>query len=68
LYRDRYEASRVANELEELLRRPSYARRALEVSQRLKQENGPVRAADLIEGVLTGTRNPTEEAAYATGD
>jgi UDP:flavonoid glycosyltransferase YjiC (YdhE family) len=68
LYRDKYEASRVANELEELLRRPSYARRALEVSQRLKQENGPVRAADLIEGVLTGTRNPTEEAAYATGD
>jgi UDP:flavonoid glycosyltransferase YjiC (YdhE family) len=68
LYRDRYEASRVANELEELLRRPSYARRALEVSQRLKQENGPVRAADLIEGVLTGTRNRTEEAAYATGD
>jgi UDP:flavonoid glycosyltransferase YjiC (YdhE family) len=68
LYRDKYEASRVANELEELLRRPSYARRALEVSQRLKQENGPVRAADLIEGMLTGTRNRTEEAAYATGD
>jgi UDP:flavonoid glycosyltransferase YjiC (YdhE family) len=68
LYRDKYEAPRVANELEELLRRPSFARRALEVSQRLKQENGPVRAADLIEGVLTGTRNRTEEAVYATGD
>jgi UDP:flavonoid glycosyltransferase YjiC (YdhE family) len=68
LYRDKYEAPRVANELEELLRRPSFARRALEVSQRLKQENGPVRAADLIEGMLTGTRNRTEEAAYATGD
>jgi UDP:flavonoid glycosyltransferase YjiC (YdhE family) len=68
LYRDTYDAPRVANELEELLRRPSYARRALEVSQRLKQENGPVRAADLIEGVLSGTRNHTEEAVYATGD
>jgi UDP:flavonoid glycosyltransferase YjiC (YdhE family) len=68
LYRDKYDAPRVASELEELLRRPSYARRALEVSQRLKQENGPARAADLIEQVLTGTRNRTEEAAYATGD
>jgi UDP:flavonoid glycosyltransferase YjiC (YdhE family) len=68
LYRVKYDAPRVASELEELLRRPSYARRALEVSQRLKQENGPARAADLIEQVLTGTRNRTEEAAYATGD
>lgn len=68
LYRDKYDAPRVANELEELLRQPWYARRALEVSQRLKQENGPARAADLIDQVLTGTRNPTEEAAYATGD
>jgi len=68
LYRDKYDAPRCANELEELLRRPSYARRALEVSQRLKLENGPVRAADLIEGVLSGRRNHTEEAIYATGD
>jgi rhamnosyltransferase subunit B len=68
LYRDKYEATRVANELDELLRAPWYARRALEVSQRLKQENGPARAADLIEEVLTGKRNRTEEAAYATGD
>jgi rhamnosyltransferase subunit B len=68
LYRDKYDAPRVANELEELLRQPWYARRALEVSQRLKQENGPARATDLIDQVLTGTRNPTEEAAYATGD
>jgi UDP:flavonoid glycosyltransferase YjiC (YdhE family) len=68
LYRDKYDAPRVANELEELLRHPWYARRALEVSQRLKQENGPARAADLIEHILTGTRNRTEEAAYATGD
>jgi UDP:flavonoid glycosyltransferase YjiC (YdhE family) len=68
LYRDKYDAPRVANELEELLRQPWYARRALEASQRLKQENGPARATDLIDQVLTGTRNPTEVAAYATGD
>jgi len=68
LYRDKYLAPRVANELDELLRRPAYVRRALEVSQRLKQENGPARAADLIERVLSGTRNRTEEEVYATGD
>jgi rhamnosyltransferase subunit B len=68
LYRDKYVAPRVAAELEELLRQPSYARRALEVSQRLKQENGPARAADLIEQVLSGKRRRTEEAVYATGD
>jgi hypothetical protein len=40
----------------------------MEVGQRLKQENGPGRAADLIEQVLAGERNRTEEAVYATGD
>jgi rhamnosyltransferase subunit B len=68
LYRDNYLAPRVASELDELLHRPWYTRRALEVSQRLKQENGPARAADLIEQVLSGTRNRTEEEVYATGD
>ena len=68
LYRDKYVAPRVASELDELLRQPSYARRALEVGQRLKQENGTRRAADLIEQVLSGTRNRTEETVYATGD
>ena len=68
LYRDKYLEPRVAEELDHLLRQPSYARRALEVSQRLKQENGPARAAALIEQVLSGTRNRTEEAVYATGD
>jgi rhamnosyltransferase subunit B len=69
LYRDKYVAPRVAAELEELLRRPVYARRAMEISRRLKQENGPARAADLIEQVLSGTRNNnTEELAYASGD
>ncbi|HKG46982.1 MAG TPA: nucleotide disphospho-sugar-binding domain-containing protein [Pyrinomonadaceae bacterium] len=68
LYRDKYVAPRVAGELEELLRQPSYTRRALEVSRRLKQENGPARAADLIEQVLSGTRNNSGELAYASGD
>ena len=68
LYRKNYFAPRVANELNELLRQPTYARRALEVSQRLKAEDGPGRAADLIEQVLSGTPNETEELAYASGD
>jgi rhamnosyltransferase subunit B len=68
LYRDKYFETRVADELHELLQQPSYARRAMEVGQRLKQENGPARAADLIEQVLSGKRNHTEEAVYATGD
>lgn len=68
LYRDKYLAPRVASELDELLRQPSYALRAMEVSRRLKQENGPGRAADLIEEVLSETRNRTEEVVYATGD
>lgn len=68
LYRDKYLEPRVAGELDELFRRPPYARKALEASQRLKQENGPARAADLIEQVLSGTRNRTEEEVYATGD
>src|ERR1041385_1907218 len=48
LYRNNYRAPRVANELRQLLTQPSYARRALEVRQRLQQEDGPGRAADLI--------------------
>ena len=67
LYRKNYFAPRVANELHKLLQ-PTYARRALEVSQRLKQEDGPVRAADLIEQVLSGSQNRSEELVYASGD
>jgi len=67
LYRKEYLAPRVANELNELLRRPSYARKAMEVSRQLKQENGPARAADLIEQVLAGAKNNSEELAYASG-
>ena len=68
LYRDKYLATRVTEELHELLKQPWYARRAIEVGQRLKQENGPARAADLIEEVLAGKRKPKEEAVYAAGN
>ena len=67
LYRKNYLAPEVANELNELLRRPFYARKALEVSQQLKQEDGPGRAADLIEEVLSGKRKSTEELVHASG-
>jgi rhamnosyltransferase subunit B len=68
IYRNNYFAPRVANELNDLLRQPTYARRALEVSRRLKAENGPGRAADLIEETLVAAPNKTEEVAYASGD
>ena len=68
LYRKNYRASRVANELDQLLRQPSYSRRAIAVRQRLQQENGPARAVDLMEEVFSGTPNSSEELAYASGD
>ena len=68
VYRNKYRAARVARELDRLLREAGYAQRALEVSAHLKQENGPARAADLIEQVLDGTPNRVEEPVYASGD
>jgi MGT family glycosyltransferase len=68
VYRNKYRAPRVADNLHKLLSDPSYAQRAREVSVELKQENGPARAADLIEQVLDGTPNKIEELAYASGD
>jgi UDP:flavonoid glycosyltransferase YjiC (YdhE family) len=67
LYRDKYFAPRVADELDHLLRQPSYASRVLAVSRELQQENGPARAADLIEQVLSRTQDRTEELAHASG-
>ncbi|HEU4934490.1 MAG TPA: nucleotide disphospho-sugar-binding domain-containing protein [Pyrinomonadaceae bacterium] len=58
IYRNKYFAPRVAAELDALLTQPSYASRALAVSRELKQENGPSRAADLIEEVLAGKDDP----------
>jgi len=68
LYRKNYFAPRVAKELDELLTQPGYARKALEACRRLKQEDGPGRAADLIEQVLSGRQNRSEELVYASGD
>ena len=68
LYRKDYFAPKVARELHELLSQPSYKRRAVEVSEQIKQENGPARAAELIEQCVAGTRNRSEELAYASGN
>jgi UDP:flavonoid glycosyltransferase YjiC (YdhE family) len=68
VYRKKYRAARVARELHELLVRPEYKQNATHVSQQLKQENGPRRAAELIEKILRQTPNPDEELVYAAGD
>jgi len=68
LYRNNYRAPRVANELNELLTHPAYERCASEVSRQLQQEDGPGRAADLIEQVLSGRQKRSEELVYASGD
>ena len=68
LYRNQYTAERVVRELEQLIRRPEYSQRARAISERLKQENGPSTAADLIEQQLLRKATTTEEPAYASGD
>ena len=68
VYRDKYRAPRVAKELNELLTRPEYAQNAREISRKLKRENGPARAADLIERVLEQTPDGRKELVYAAGD
>lgn len=66
LYRKNYLGPRVASELNELLTQPAYARRAIEVSQKLKLENGPTRAAELIEETLSRRPKSPQELAYAS--
>lgn len=68
LYRNNYRAPRVFKELHGLVTRPEYAQNATAVSKKLQQENGPARAADLIEQVLDRTPEPEEELIYAAGD
>lgn len=68
VYRKSYRAPRVERELRELLERAEYRRNAYEISNKLKQENGPARAADLIENVLGPTPKQDEELIYAAGD
>ena len=68
LYRKNYKVAKVANELEELLRHPVYSHRALEVSQKLKRENGAARAADLMEEMMSGRKDGSEKVAHASGN
>jgi UDP:flavonoid glycosyltransferase YjiC (YdhE family) len=48
----RYTADRVAAELRHLLDEPSYARRAAEVAENMRQEDGVATACDAIETLL----------------
>ena len=66
LYRNNYRAPKVADELHALLTQRAYSIRALDVSRQLQQEDGPGRASDLIEHVLSGT--PNKELTYASGN
>lgn len=68
LYRKRYTATTAARELGELLGEEAYAETARQVSEQLKQENGPSVAADLIERVLAGEQTRDQELAYAFSD
>ena len=68
VYRNSYRVERVARELRELLERLEYRRNAIAISQQLKRENGPARAADLMEQVVGQTPMREEEPVYAAGD
>jgi MGT family glycosyltransferase len=68
VYRNKYRADHVAKELNQLLTRPDYKQNAAHISSQLKQENGPARAADLIEKVLSKTPLGHEELVYAASD
>jgi len=68
LYRQHYLASRVSRELGLLLGDKAFSENARNVSFKLKQENGPRTAADLIEQQLIGSKNNAEEFAYASRD
>ncbi len=72
LARTKYRAARVAGELDILLTKADYKKRAHEVGHLLRQENGAVAACDLIEAVLREEEDilppQLEEPAYASGD
>jgi UDP:flavonoid glycosyltransferase YjiC (YdhE family) len=68
LYRKNYNASSAAHELGRLLEGREYAQRASYVSDKLKQENGPGRAADLMEQVMSSKQKEIEEPSYAFGN
>jgi UDP:flavonoid glycosyltransferase YjiC (YdhE family) len=50
--RQRYTPTRAAHELRQLLDNPAYSRRASEVGQKVRQEDGVWAACDALEGVL----------------
>jgi rhamnosyltransferase subunit B len=54
ILREQYSALRVAKELSELLRNPSYTDKALEIGQIVRAENGVNVACDAIEQQLEG--------------
>jgi rhamnosyltransferase subunit B len=68
IYRKDYRAAKVAHELRRLLEDKTYSESAKRVSAKLKTENGPKTAADLIEQQLRSNEHHVEELAYASGD
>src|ERR1043166_5378270 len=67
LYRNQYKAERVVRELNALITTANYSQRAGDVRDRLRQEDGPATAANLIEQQLFTREKSTEEPAYASG-
>jgi rhamnosyltransferase subunit B len=57
LPRSRYTVARVAAELRHLLDAPAYGRRAAEVGEQIRQENGVRAACDALEGVFQLVRS-----------
>src|SRR5436190_2854685 len=68
VYRQKYFAPRVARELGILLNDPSYVQRARDISAKLKIENGPASAAEVIERHMQSLDKRAEEPVYASGD
>ncbi len=61
-------ANRVARELKQLIEDESYRENARNISCKLKQEDGPATAADVIEDQLRSKKDTAEELAYASRD
>jgi UDP:flavonoid glycosyltransferase YjiC (YdhE family) len=63
--RSRYSPTRAAAELRQLLDNPSYSRRASEVGEMVRQEDGVRAACDALEGMLPATCQVRREAVDA---
>jgi len=68
LYRNQYKGERIVRELKALITPANYSQRARDVSERLRREDGPETAANLIEQQLFTREKRTEEPAYASGN